>query len=78
MSKYTDESSVSATVKDAGFDPYDHKILGITAMTKLLGRSRFQELLGSFIYKPQGKPTLAPESDTRPAISINDFQDTEE
>ncbi len=75
--KYTDESSVAATVKDAGFDPYDHKVLGITAMTKLLGRSRFQELLGSFIYKPQGKPTLAPESDTRPAISINDFQDTE-
>ncbi len=75
--KYTDEKSVAHAVKDAGYDPYDHKILGITAMTKLLGRSRFQELLGSCIYKPKGKPTLAPESDKRPAITINNFNDME-
>ncbi len=75
--KYTDEKSVAQVVKDAGHDPYDHKILGITAMTKLLGRSRFQELLSSCIYKPKGKPTLAPESDKRPAIMINDFNDME-
>ena len=75
--KYIDEQSAAQAVMDAGYDPFDHKILGITAMTKLLGRSRFQELLSSLIYKPQGKPTLAPESDKRPAITINDFNDME-
>ena len=73
--KYTDEESVAKTVKDAGFDPYEHKVLGITAMTGLLGKKKFNELLSSFIIKPQGKPTLAKESDKRPAIDTNDFND---
>lgn len=73
--KYTDEESVAKAVKDAGFDPYEHKVLGITAMTGLLGKKKFNELLSSFILKPQGKPTLAKESDKRPAIGTNDFND---
>lgn len=76
--KYTDEASVAKTVNEAGFDPYDHKVLGITAMTDLLGRSRFNEILGAYIYKPKGKPTLVPESDKRPAITITDFDNLEE
>ena len=36
-------------------------------MQMLLGRSRFEELLSPYIEKPQGKPTLVPESDKRPA-----------
>lgn len=67
--KYTDEVLVADTVKNAGFDPYEHKILGITAMTKLLGKNKFEDLLGSFIEKPKGKPTLVPMSDKRPALS---------
>lgn len=67
--KYTDEVLVAATVKNAGFDPYEHKILGITAMTKLLGKNKFEDLLGGFIEKPKGKPTLVPMSDKRPALS---------
>ena len=35
-------------------------------MTKLLGKKNFDSLLGSFIEKPQGKPTLVPETDKRP------------
>ena len=50
-------------------DPYEHKLLGITAMTKLLGRTRFDELLGQFIEKPQGKPALVPVSDKRPPMN---------
>ena len=38
-------------------------------MQKLLGKKRFDELLGSLIEKPQGKPTLVPESDKRPAMN---------
>ena len=53
----------------AGFDPYEKKLLGITAMTALMGKKKFEEVLGSYITKPQGKPALVPESDKRPAIN---------
>ena len=67
--KYIDEEKVAVTVTNAGQDPYETKLLGITAMTTLLGKKKFNELLGNLVYKPQGKPTLVPESDKRPAIN---------
>lgn len=67
--KYTNETAVAKAVSEAGFDPYEKKLLGITAMQKLLGKSRFNELLSAYIRKPQGKPTLVPDSDKRPAIN---------
>lgn len=66
--KYSNESAVIEAVTDAGFDTYEKKLLGITAMQKLLGKSRFDELLAAYIEKSQGKPTLVPESDKRPAM----------
>ena len=69
--KYTDEKAVAGAVTSAGFDPYEHKVLGVTAMTRLLGKAKFDELLGGLIEKPQGKPTLVPKSDKRPAIKNN-------
>lgn len=75
--KYTDEEKVAATVTKAGQNPYEQKLLGITAMTALLGKKKFEELLGSLVYKPPGKPTLVPESDKRPAINTakDDFNE---
>ena len=75
--KYTNEAVVAAAVESAGFDPYERKVLGITAMQKLLGKSRFEELLAPYIEKPQGKPTLVPESDKRPAMNTakSDFME---
>ena len=75
--KYTDDAVVAAAVTDAGFDPYEKKLLGVTAMTTLLGKKRFEELLGGLIYKPPGKPALVPESDKRPAMNSakDDFND---
>lgn len=67
--RYTDEAAVTQVVTNAGFDPYERKLLGITAMQKLLGKSRFEELLFAYIEKPQGKPTLVPESDKRPVMN---------
>lgn len=67
--KYVNNAIVAEVVEHAGFGPYEHKVLGVTAMQKLLGKSRFDELLASYIEKPQGKPTLVPESDKRPAMS---------
>lgn len=75
--KYTSEAAVAAAVEGAGFDPYEKKLLGITAMQKLLGKSRFEELLAPYIEKPQGRPTLVRSSDKRPEWNTakNDFME---
>lgn len=67
--KYTNDRQVAAAVIAAGFDPYEQKLLGITEMQKTLGKARFEEILGGLITKPQGKPTLVPASDKRPAMN---------
>lgn len=78
--KYSDEEAVAFRVKDAGFDPYEKKVLGITAMTSLLGKKKFEELLGSLVIKSQGKPALVPDSDKRPAMNTakDDFKEENE
>ena len=75
--KFTDDDKVIKTVSEAGFDPFEKKLLGITAMQKLLGRARFDELLSGLITKTKGKPTLVPDSDKRPEVSsaVLDFKD---
>lgn len=78
--KYTDEGAVADAVTAAGFHPYEQKLLGITAMTSVLGKKQFESILGSLTYKPQGKPTLVPESDKRPVMKTanQDFRDENE
>ena len=68
---------MARTVEAAGFDPYEKKLLGITAMSQALGKKKFEELLGGLVCKPPGKPTLVPESDKRPAMNtaIEDFKE---
>ena len=75
--KFTSEDEVIKAVCKAGFDPFEKKLLGITAMQKLLGKARFDELLSGLITKSKGKPTLVPESDKRPEVSsaVLDFKD---
>ena len=81
--KYINEDAVAETVKNAGYDPYEHKVLGITAMTRMLGKAKFENLLSSFIEKPTGKPALVPKSDKRPSIdkavqAADDFKEENE
>lgn len=78
--KYTSENDVAKAVVAEGFNPYEKKLLGITAMQSMLGKKRFNEILGKFIYKPEGKPTLVPNTDPRPEMNsvINDFKETKE
>ena len=78
--KYTDEAAVAKAVEAAGYEPYEKKLLGITAMSQALGRKKFEDLLGGLLYKPPGKPVLVPESDKRPAMNtaINDFKGNKE
>lgn len=75
--RYTDDAAVASVVEGAGYEPYEKKLLGITAMTSLLGKKKFEELLGGLIAKPPGKPTLVPETDKRPALNTakDDFNE---
>ena len=76
--RYTDEEAVVKKVISAGKDPYKRELLGITAMTKLLGRKKFDELLSELVEKPVGKATLVQDSDPRPEMditTIHDFDD---
>lgn len=68
--KYTDEEAVAQAAKDAGYhDIYKHSLITITEMERLMGKKTFAEVLGALVVKPQGKPTLVPASDKRPAIT---------
>ena len=71
--KYTDEEAVAQAAKDAGYhDIYKHSLITITEMERLMGKKTFAEVLGALVVKPQGKPTLVPASDKRPAITSSD------
>ena len=72
--RYTDEAAAAQAVIATGHDPYEHRLLGISAMEKLLGRKKFSEVLGELVERPQGKPTLVPASDKRPALSDVDSE----
>ena len=67
--KYSDESAVVTAATAAGYrDIYKKSLIPITEMEKLMGKKTFTEVLGHLVIKPQGKPTLVPASDKRPAI----------
>lgn len=60
-----------------GYNPtllYERKMLGITAVEKIVGKKEFAEGFKGLVDKPEGKPTLAPESDKRPALATNRYQ----
>ena len=73
--RYTDEAAVEQAVISSGRDPYERRLLGVTAMEKLLGKKQFATLLADLVERPQGKPTLVPASDKRPEMTNakNDF-----
>lgn len=78
--KITNQEGVEKALTEEGFD-YDDiykplELRTITDLEKLAGKKKFNALCGEFIEKPQGKPTLAPESDKRPALDTisDDFK----
>lgn len=68
--KYTYDAEVAEAAKAAGYtDIYKHTLIGIGEMEKLMGKEDFARILGHLVYKPQGKITLAPDTDKREAIN---------
>lgn len=71
--KYKDEDAIADKALASGYkDIYRKSLIPMTEMQKLMGKTKFEEILGSLIYKPPGKPTLVPNSDKRPAMNVAD------
>ena len=65
---FTDQEAAIQAVIAAGYDEaliYDRKPKTLSELEKLMGKSEFDEKIGSFVTKPLGKPTLALASDKR-------------
>ncbi|MCF2559095.1 DUF2800 domain-containing protein [Prevotella brevis] len=79
--KITDAEAVMQELQSNAFAEESYmkprELRSITDLEKLIGKKRFAELCGKWIEKPQGKPTLVPESDKRPAYdtTADDFKD---
>lgn len=75
---YVDQDKVVDTLVANGYPEstlYEKKLLTITAMEKAIGKKEFNTLLVDLIEKPKGKPTVVPESDKRPAYTLeNEFE----
>ena len=68
--RYTSEAEVIKAATEAGYtDIYKTTLLGVGDLEKRMGRKRFSEVLGRYIIKPAGAPTLVPESDPRKPYS---------
>ena len=81
--KYRDEAAVAEAAKEAGYkDIYRQSLIPLTEMQRLMGKDKFEEILGGLITKAPGRPTLVPISDKRPAMNvsnaINDFNEIKE
>ncbi len=81
----TDVDKAFEVIKDYGVDEallYERKPLTITALEKLLTKKTFNDLIGDYIEKPKGAPTLAPVSDKRESYKLSsakeDFAESEE
>lgn len=73
---WVDPDKVESKLKAKRFKKPDYmttpKLLGITAIEKLVGKGKFYEVLGDLVDKPQGKPTLVHESDKRDPYQVTD------
>lgn len=68
--KWSDELQVAEVLKGAGYSQEDYtetKLLGPAAIDKLVGKKKATELLGGLIRRDDGQPTIAVETDKRPA-----------
>lgn len=77
--KWSSESSAEGALRKSKLkvaDIFSKKLISPTQAEKLLGKTH--PILTELVVKPDGKPTLAPESDKRPALQPSAQQDFKE
>ncbi len=65
---FTDQDAALKAIIEAGYDEalvYDRKPKSLSELEKLMGKAEFAAKIGSFVFKPLGKPTLALATDKR-------------
>ena len=65
---WTDQDKAPDKLQESGIDRaiiYDSVPKSLAQLEKVLGVAKFKELVGEYVTKPMGKPTLAPENDSR-------------
>lgn len=66
----TEVERVKKIFQKKGYEDFDYlstpQLLGITALEKRFGAAGLQKLIGKYIDKPDGKPALVSEDDSRP------------
>lgn len=71
--KISDPEALTGILTDNGFALTDIQkpveLRGITDLEKLVGKKRFAALCAEYLTKPQGKPTLVPNTDKRPVYN---------
>ena len=68
---FTDPRAVVDIAVQNGYtDLYKQQLITLTEFEKMMGKKRFNELLGEYVTKPPGKLTLVPEDDPRPPVDI--------
>lgn len=69
---WTDGEAAFKALTDAGIDEavlYERKPLTLAQVEDVVGKKDFAKMVGAFVTKAQGKPTLVPETDKREAIN---------
>lgn len=79
--QWSDDLEAANLLKSAGYaqeDITETSLLSVAKMEKALGKKKVAELLGGQILTVNGSPTIAPESDKRPAYNpADDFDKLE-
>jgi hypothetical protein len=73
---YTDTVTIVKTLREKQYKDdeiyQERKIKGIGELKKELGKDDFNRIVGPYLAKPAGKPTLVPADDKRPEINSID------
>lgn len=71
--KLSDADAAFAELAQAGYEEavlYKREPIALGELEKIVDKEHRQGILSKYVIKPQGKPTLAPEDDARPAMEL--------